>query len=61
MSGNNEKAVETFIINQKFLKENYNSLLYNIALENAKKDNEMLKSTNSKKYEENKKKLSNLN
>lgn len=61
MSGNNEKAVETFIINQKFLKENYNSLLYNIALENAKKDNEMLKSTNSKKYEENKKKLSDLN
>ena len=62
MSGNNEKAVETFIINQKFLKENYNPLLYNIALENAKKkDNEMLKSTNSKKYEENKKKLSNLN
>ena len=61
MSGDNEKAVETFIINQKFLKENYNSLLYNIALENAKKDNEMLKSTNSKKYEENKKKLSNLN
>ena len=61
LSGNNEKAVETFIINQKFLKENYNPLLYNIALENAKKDNEMLKSTNSKKYEENKKKLSNLN
>ena len=61
LSGNNEKAVETFIINQKFLKESYNPLLYNIALENAKKDNEMLKSTNSKKYEENKKKLSNLN
>ena len=61
LSGNNEKAVETFIINQKFLKENYNPLLYNIALENAKKDNEMLKATNSKKYEENKKKLSNLN
>ena len=61
LSGNNEKAAETFIINQKFLKENYNPLLYNIALENAKKDNEMLKSTNSKKYEENKKKLSNLN
>ena len=61
LSGNNEKAVETFIINQKFLKENYNPLLYNIALENAKKDNEMLKSTSSKKYEENKKKLSNLN
>ena len=61
LSGNNEKAVETFIINQKFLKENYNPLLYNIALENTKKDNEMLKSTNSKKYEENKKKLSNLN
>lgn len=61
LSENNEKAVETFIINQKFLKENYNPLLYNIALENAKKDNEMLKSTNSKKYEENKKKLSNLN
>ena len=61
LSGNNEKAVETFIINQKFLKENYNPLLYNIALENAKKDNEMLKSTNSKKYEEKKKKLSNLN
>lgn len=61
LSGNNEKAVETFIINQKFLKENYNPLLYDIALENAKKDNEMLKSTNSKKYEENKKKLSNLN
>ena len=61
LSGNNEKAVETFIINQKFLKENYNPLLYNIALENAKKDNEMLKSTNSKKYEENKKNLSNLN
>ena len=61
LSGNNEKAVETFIINQKFLKENYNPLLYNIALENAKKDNEMLKSTNSKKYEENKKKLYNLN
>ena len=61
LSGNNEKTVETFIINQKFLKENYNPLLYNIALENAKKDNEMLKSTNSKKYEENKKKLSNLN
>ena len=61
LSGNNEKAVETFVINQKFLKENYNPLLYNIALENAKKDNEMLKSTNSKKYEENKKKLSNLN
>ena len=61
LSGNNEKAVETFIINQKFLKENYNPLLYNIALENAKKNNEMLKSTNSKKYEENKKKLSNLN
>ena len=61
LSGNNEKAVETFIINQKFLKENYNPLLYNIALENAKKDNEMLKSANSKKYEENKKKLSNLN
>ena len=61
LSGNNEKAVEIFIINQKFLKENYNPLLYNIALENAKKDNEMLKSTNSKKYEENKKKLSNLN
>ena len=48
-------------INQKFLKENYNPLLYNIALNNAKKDNEMLKSANSKKYEENKKKLSNLN
>ena len=61
LSGNNEKAVETFIINQKFLKENYNPLLYNITLENAKKNNEMLKSTNSKKYEENKKKLSNLN
>ena len=61
LSGNNEKAVETFIINQKFLKENYNPLLYNIALENVKKDNEMLKSTNSKKYEENKKKLSTLN
>ena len=61
LSGNNEKAVETFIINQKFLKENYNPLLYNIALENVKKDNEMLKSTNSKKYEENKKKLSDLN
>lgn len=61
LSGNNEKAVETFIINQKFLKENYNPILYNIALENAKKDNEMLKSANSKKYEENKKKLSNLN
>ena len=61
LSGNNEKAVETFMINQKFLKENYNPLLYNIALENVKKDNEMLKSTNSKKYEENKKKLSNLN
>lgn len=61
LSGNNEKAVETFVINQKFLKENYNPLLYNIALENAKKDNEMLKSTNSKKYEENKKKLSDLN
>ena len=61
LSGNNEKAVETFIINQKFLKENYNPLLYNIALENAKKDNEMLKSANSKKYEENKKILSNLN
>lgn len=61
LSGDNEKAVETFIINQKFLKENYNPLLYNIALENAKKDNEMLKSANSKKYEENKKKLSNLN
>lgn len=61
LSGDNEKAVETFIINQKFLKENYNPLLYNIALENAKKDNEMLKSTNSKKYEENNKKLSNLN
>lgn len=61
LSGNNEKAVETFIINQKFLKESYNPLLYNIALENAKKDNEMLKSTNSKKYQENKKKLSNLN
>ena len=61
LSGNNEKAVETFMINQKFLKENYNPLLYNIALENAKKDNEMLKSTNSKKYEENKKKLSDLN
>ena len=61
LSGNNEKAVETFIINQKFLKENYNPLLYNIALENAKKDNEMLKATNSKKYEENKKKLSDLN
>ena len=61
LSGDNEKAVETFIINQKFLKENYNPLLYNIALENAKKDNEMLKSTNSKKYEENKKILSNLN
>ena len=61
LSGNNEKAVETFIINQKFLKENYNPLLYNIALENAKKDNEMIKSTSSKKYEENKKKLSNLN
>ena len=61
LSGDNEKAVETFIINQKFLKENYNPLLYNIALENVKKDNEMLKSTNSKKYEENKKKLSNLN
>ena len=61
LSGDNEKAVETFIINQKFLKENYNPLLYNIALENAKKDNEMIKSTSSKKYEENKKKLSNLN
>lgn len=61
LSGNNEKAVETFIINQKFLKENYNPLLYNIALENAKKDNEIIKSTSSKKYEENKKKLSNLN
>ena len=61
LSGNNEKAVETFIINQKFLKENYNPLLYNIALENAKKDNEMLKSANSKKYEDNKKKLSDLN
>ena len=61
LSGNNEKAVETFIINQKFLKENYNPLLYNIALNNAKKDNETLKSSNSKKYEENKKKLSNLN
>ena len=61
LSGNNEKAVETFIINQKFLKENYNPLLYNIALENAKKDNETLKSSNSKKYEENKKILSNLN
>ena len=61
LSGDNEKAVETFIINQKFLKKNYNPLLYNIALENAKKDNEMLKSTNSKKYEENKKKLSDLN
>lgn len=61
LSGNNEKAVETFIINQKFLKENYNPLLYNIALENAKKDNEMLKSANSKKYKENKKKLFNLN
>ena len=61
LSGNNEKAVETFIINQKFLKENYNPLLYNIALENAKKDNEMLKSTNSKKYEANRKKLSDLN
>lgn len=61
LSGDNEKAVETFIINQKFLKENYNPLLYNIALENAKKNNEMLKSTNNKKYEENKKKLSNLN
>ena len=61
LSGNNEKAVETFIINQKFLKENYNPLLYNIALENTKKNNEMLKSANSKKYEENKKKLSNLN
>ena len=61
LSGDNEKAVETFIINQKFLKENYNPLLYNIALENAKKDNEMLKSANSKKYEENKKKLSDLN
>ena len=61
LSGNNEKAVETFIINQKFLKENYNPLLYNIALENAKKDNKMIKSTSSKKYEENKKKLSNLN
>ena len=61
LSGDNEKTVETFIINQKFLKENYNPLLYNIALENAKKDNEMLKSTNSKKYQENKKKLSNLN
>ena len=61
LSGDNEKAVETFIINQKFLKENYNPFLYNIALENVKKDNEMLKSTNSKKYEENKKKLSNLN
>ena len=32
-----------------------------VALENAKKDNEMLKSANSKKYEENKKKLSDLN
>lgn len=61
LSGDNEKAVETFIINQKFLKENYNPLLYDIALENAKKDNEMIKSTSSKKYEENKKKLSNLN
>ena len=61
LSGDNEKAVETFIINQKFLKENYNPLLYNIALNNAKKDNETLKSSNSKKYEENKKKLSNLN
>ena len=61
LSGNNEKAVETFIINQKFLKENYNSLLYNIALNNAKKDNETLKSSNSKKYKENKKILSNLN
>ena len=61
LSGNNEKAVETFIINQKFLKENYNPLLYNIALNNAKKDNETLKSSNSKKYEENKKILSNLN
>lgn len=61
LSGDNEKAVETFIINQKFLKENYNPLLYNIALENAKKDNETLKSSNSKKYEENKKILSNLN
>ena len=61
LSGNNEKAVETFIINQKFLKENYNPLLYNITLENAKKNNEMLKSANSKKYEENRKKLSNLN
>ena len=61
LSGDNEKAVETFIINQKFLKENYNPLLYNIALNNAKKDNETLKSSNSKKYEENKKNLSNLN
>ena len=61
LSGNNEKAVEIFIINQKFLKENYNPLLYNIALNNAKKDNETLKSSNSKKYEENKKILSNLN
>jgi len=61
LSGNNEKAVETFIINQKFLKENYNPLLYNIALNNAKKDNETLKSSNSKKYKENKKILSNLN
>ena len=61
LSGDNEKAVETFIINQKFLKENYNPLLYNIALNNAKKDNETLKSSNSKKYEENKKILSNLN
>ena len=61
LSGDNEKAVETFIINQKFLKENYNPLLYNITLNNAKKDNETLKSSNSKKYEENKKILSNLN
>ena len=61
LSGNNERAVETFIINQKFLKKNYNPLLYNIALNNAKKDNETLKSSNSKKYEENKKILSNLN
>ena len=61
LSGDNEKAVETFIINQKFLKENYNPLLYNIALNNAKKDNETLKSSNSKKYKENKKILSNLN
>ena len=61
LSVNNEKAVETFIINQKFLKENYNPLLYNIALNNAKKDNETLKSSNSKKYKENKKILSNLN